>query len=466
MGTLKTQFAWSFAAHAASLLLPPILLLILARLLTPTDFGIFAIVVLVVTAVQALSLGPLGEVVVRSEREDIGHFIFTAQMAIGLVLAIALFATAHLIGSALSQPEAGSALQVSALLLLVTPLGNTAISMSMRQMAFKAVFVRRVVSPLANALLAIPLALAGAGYWALVWGQIFGFAAATAVVITIGDWRPRFTIDLRRFGNDIFFTKHMIIQSIGRWVLYHSDRAFLSGHVSLEQLGQYDIARRLAGLPFAALVDPVVQVLYALLSDQARRGADIQAFFLRAQRRVLMIALPLSGILAFNSDVIVILLLGVDWLPASPIFTIMVLTVALSSVFGLNALVFKVFGSPGVMTRFVFARAVISIPIFVILAPYGVIALSCGMLGLTCLFSPISVVITMRCLGVSLSEYASSVLVRPLLVAGAVGLTNLAATQVGLTIVPAAAIGMMLGGLLMLAAVYRWERDVLVWIRA
>ena len=215
---MRRQFAWNFAAQAVGLVLPPLLLIALARILEPSDFGVFALLTIVISAIQSLSTAPLGEVIVKAEEDAIGDFIFTLQLTTGILASLLLLAGADLVAGVFNKPELASPLRVSCLLLLIAPLVDTAIRMNMRQIAFKAVFVRRVVTPLANALISIPLALKGAGYWALVLGQIGGLFIAALVVLAMGGWRPRLNLQLGRLS--------MICGSPGRW----SCKAWCAGY--------------------------------------------------------------------------------------------------------------------------------------------------------------------------------------------------------------------------------------------
>ena len=223
---MRRQFAWNFAAQGVGLLLPPLLIIALARMLEPSDFGIFALLTITIAGIQAVSLAPLGEVIVKSDRDDIGDFIFTMQLLLGIVLSVLLLISADRVADFFKKPELAGPLRVSCLLLLLTPLVDTAIRLSMRRIEFKAVFVRRVVSPVGNALISLPLARNGMGYWALVWGQIGGILAAGLVVVSMGGWRPRLNLEVRSFHDDLRFSWQMLLQGMLRWVRSQSDKAY------------------------------------------------------------------------------------------------------------------------------------------------------------------------------------------------------------------------------------------------
>ena len=460
---MRNQFIWNIAAQAVGLVLPPLLIIVLARILEPSDFGVFALLMVVILVIQAISLSPLGEIIIKSDLEHIGDFVFTLQLIIGIGFSVLLLLFAESIAGLFNTPELAAPLRFSCLLLLVSPLVDTAIRINMRNMAFKAVFVRRVISPVANAFVSIPLALYGVGYWALVWGQLSGYIVTALVLVSMGGWHPRLNYQFVKFKDDVLFTWQMILQSMVRWIRSQSDNAILGVYNSVSGLGQYDLARKFAGMPFAAIVQPVAQVLYAVMSERIRRNEEIGALFLISQRRILMISLPLCVMMLMNAEGIIAIVLGDKWVEILPIFVVMAAVGALSSFVGLNMEVFKAKGEPKIMTRFMLVRAAFTVPVFLWLAPMGITELSFGVLGLGLVFSPINIWLTLRLLGVQLRQYLIEVLYRPILVALAVYAASLAVAQTQIGQWQLTISNFIVGGFIMLLAALYWERDLFKW---
>lgn len=457
---MRRQFAWNFAAQTVGLILPPLLLIVLARILEPSDFGVFALLMVVISLIQAVSLSPIGEVIIKSDREDIGDFIFTLQFTVGVIFSILLFANANNVARIFDNADLALPLRVSCLLLLISPLVDTAIRMSMRKISFKAVFVRRVVSPVGNALISIPLAIYGAGYWALIWGQISGIVISATVVVAMGGWKPSLNFQVKMFLADLRFTWQMILQSMVRWIRSQSDKALLGMYIPAAGMGQYDLARKFAGMPFAVIVQPVAQVLYAVLADQIRQQKDIRELFLISQRRVLMVTLPLCAIMVINANGIIAFVLGAKWLEISSIFIIFSIVGALSSFVGSNMEVFKAKGQPEIMTRFMLVRALFTLPIFLWLAPMGITELSYGVLGLAIVFGPLNLLLTIRLLKINIANYLADIVTIPAILAFVISVANLLILQLEFSSWKLLLINLSISGLIMLAAGFYWERDL------
>lgn len=460
---MREQFAWNFAAQSVGLVLPPLLIIFLARILEPSDFGIFALLMVVISIIQSLSLSPLGEVIIKSEREEIGDFIFSLQLVVGIAFSLMLFIGSDLVANLFYKPELASPLRVSCLLLLISPLVDTAIRMNMRNLTFKAVFVRRVVSPIGNAIISIPLAIYGSGYWALVWGQISGLALAAFVVLAMGGWRPRFNLEFCSFRKDLLFSWQMLLQSASRWGRAQSDKAILGFNIPLDALGQYNMAQTIAGLPFAAVISPVTQVTYAIMSEDIRLGKNINKLFLLTQRRIMMITFPMCVVFLVNVKGLILIILGEKWLDISTVFAILVAVATVYSPFGLNVEIFKAKGKPHVMTRLMIVQAVVSIGFFWWLAPYGEYSVVLGLLGLSTVFAPLNIILTLNLLGVGKIEYFRSVLVRPSLIMAVVLMTNFVVKELPISDISTTIMNVVVSGGIVLLAGYYWERELFVW---
>lgn len=410
---MNRQLAWSYAAHAVGLILPPVTLIFLARLLTPEDFGIFAIVLVVVVGLQSIVLTPMTEVIVRSANEDVAEYVLPVILGSGLLLSLLVLGTATVIASWLDMPQAASAMSVSAVLLVVSPLLETAIKLNVRAINFRLVFVRRLVTPFGNAAVAIPLAMAGLGYWALVFGQIAGIVTALVFVLWFGSWRPRMRFDFSCVSSDMAFSLQMLLQGSMVWVRSQSDKLFVATAASASELGHFSLSRQISGMAYAVIVDPVQTFSYAVMSAEHRRGQKIAQFYCTVVRRILLITVPMTIVLFANREMLVALLLGSQWLPMAEYFGIFLLPGLLGTWVAMNLGVFKALGRPGVMTVFILVRGIATLIAFALAVQHGPMAIAMAALALALLFSPINVWITLRELALPVTSYVRTVLILP-----------------------------------------------------
>lgn len=403
------QYLWNFLAYFAGAVLPPLLIIFLARILTPADFGVYALYAAAIGVVQSLVFAPLGEIVLKSENDSIIDYLFSFQIILIVFLGAILYILSLFHLSFLPELSLIGLFLINSVLISFV---DISLKHSMRDINFKYVFVRRIISPLGNALSSVPLALFGFGYWSLILGQTGGYLATSFFILSYAtypklNWRLRFLINEFSFGGQMF------LQGLVRWVRSKADRVVLGIYRSTEETGKYDLIRLMSSLPFTSIVEPVAQVLYSK-TLRIRGNDELVASYQNAQRRILYFSMPLFVFLEMNSFKVLELLLGGPYLELNSIFQLFLIIGLLSTIVGSNVEYFKAVSKPAIMTKFMLIRGVCTSLILLIMAPKGLLILSKSLLILALIFSPINVFLTQGHMGKGLKHYLKEVIMKPL----------------------------------------------------
>ncbi|HEX5578717.1 MAG TPA: oligosaccharide flippase family protein, partial [Candidatus Limnocylindria bacterium] len=173
-----------------------VVFIVLARLLTPVDFGLVALAAVFVAFAQLFVDQGLGDALVQ-RRELTGIHIDTAfwvAMATGALLTIAGIVLAYPIGALLGEPDLVPILQALSLTFVFVAMSSIQMALLRRALAFRSLAIRAIVAAFVGGVVGIALALAGAGAWALV-GQQLAAAIASVVALWRGSpWRPSFGV--------------------------------------------------------------------------------------------------------------------------------------------------------------------------------------------------------------------------------------------------------------------------------
>jgi O-antigen/teichoic acid export membrane protein len=249
-------------------------LLVLARMLTPDDFGLFAIAVTVTGFFLSISdLGMIPALVqaqdIKDEQYDVS---WTVGIARGLLISGLIIVTAPLIANIFAEPRVEEVVQVLALRPLVDSFVSIWVADLNRSLRFKPLAILKLTAALANTIASIALASAF-GIWALVAGVLTGAIANLFLSYILAPYRPRLSFDLDsarpliRFGRWIFINS--LIALAGGYVL----RIAISRQLGAAELGIYYLAAQVAYMPaeIASLV--IGEVAFPLI---ARIQADIK----------------------------------------------------------------------------------------------------------------------------------------------------------------------------------------------
>ncbi len=457
---MRKEYIWNIAAHGTGAIVPPVVLIFLARLLNPEDFGIFALASALIIGFQAVATAPLGEVIVQSKDDNIVDFIWTLQSILGLLALLATLLLAPFAAEFFNQPELAPALSVMAIMFVISPFLDVAVRLSMRRIKFKGVFLRMILAPVSNGVIAIWFAFHNAGYWALIYGQLGGTIVAAIALMIFGGWLPRFHIDLNRFQQELKFSKQMMIQGVLRWIRNHLDKAALGSNVPGSSLGQYDMASRVGALPFTLIVAPISQVSYSVMSTSARSGESIKDLYILSLRRLLLVVFPLIVVMAMNTEGLILLLLGEKWLESQSILLLIIYTGFFAALVGLNNEVFKALGKPKIMTKFLVWRGIFTVPAFLGASQFGIFAVAVARLFLAALFSPINAYLASKLLNIRLREFLRYILLQPILFATIVAIVNMLIASLFKSIIITLLISTISGLLIVLLAFWFLDRNI------
>lgn len=393
--------------------------LVLAHLLSPSEFGVFAAGTVLTTFVVVFSHSSLSHALIqrRDSVVDAAETVFWATLASGALLAVLLVATAPVLSAVFDNAQVGRVAMVSAGTVLLTSL--LAVPDAMMQRSFQ--FKRRIVVDPANAatfaIVAIVLAASGFGVWSLVAGYYAAVSVSVVAAWWLSGWRPlrgRFRIRLWR-ELATFALPLLIESSVERAV--EAAEVFLVGHrLQTSALGNYRNGRRLAFLPVMAIIQICSYILFPAFAQIAAEPERFKRGFHTALSWMWLAVVPASALLAAIGEPVVVLLLGRPWHGAGVLVESMAgmgIGFALMSV---CAEALKGAGRPQLINWMTGVGAVTAVPLVVILLPHGLFGVGLALSVSAVLTGATGLVLARRIVALSRSELLHC-LVPPLIAA-------------------------------------------------
>lgn len=204
---------WSFASELAAKAIQPVVFIVLARLLTPEDFGVMTAAMMVIAFSQIFWEAGMGKALIQRQTdiEEAANAAFFINIALGFGIAGVLYLFAEPIAQTFFQDDRVTAvLQVMTLQVLLGALSSIQTALLQKEMGFKKLFWVRFATVSLPGLASIPLAWNGMGYWALVAGNLIGQLVQAIMLWRISPWRPK-------LNTDTAVTKE--ISEFGAWVV-------------------------------------------------------------------------------------------------------------------------------------------------------------------------------------------------------------------------------------------------------
>ncbi len=295
---------------------------VLARLLTPADFGLIAMVTAIVGFVAMFKDAGLSMATVQ--RAEVNHAqvstLFWINVALSVLVMLVVAALAPLIAAFYSEPRL---VWITLALATTMVFGGLTVqhqALLKRQMRFKALSVIQIVSMAGGIAIAIVMAWQGFGYWALV-GNAAGMAAINAAMVwMLCSWRPGLpkrgagTMSMLRFGGNL--TGFSFLNYITRNI----DNIAVGAVLGASTLGLYSKAYNLLMLPIRQINGPVGMVAIPTLSRLQNDPRKFKKYYLAAIAAIASVTFPIVVFLAVDTRNLVMTMLGRQWLDAVPIF--------------------------------------------------------------------------------------------------------------------------------------------------
>jgi PST family polysaccharide transporter len=378
---------WNYGGFLVSKGLLFVATLILARILSPSEFGLVGMALLVITALDILRDFGIGASLIYRQRDGqaAANLAFLLSAVIGVMLFVGnwLLAPFVTVFFKTNGPEETATVtglvQVLGFSLLFAGLGSTQDALLQKAIDYRRRMIPEVGRTLIKGVLQVALALAGFGVWSLVWGQVIGEACATILLWTVSSWRPTRLLDrtlLRPMVN--YGTQIMMVGGLG-WLVADIDYLIIGRFLGDAALGLYTLAFRIPELIIRNLAQAVSNVAFPVAARFQEDKAAMRHAYLTMQHYMLAILAPLGfGLFAVTPSLIHILFQD-KWEPAIPVMELLSIYMVLSGISHWPGVVYKAVGRPDILNRLSFLKLVLLVPtLWWAATTYGIVGVGWG----------------------------------------------------------------------------------------
>ncbi|MCC6201484.1 MAG: lipopolysaccharide biosynthesis protein [Gammaproteobacteria bacterium] len=327
--TMRSGVRWVIAGRAGQDLLHFGLSIVLARLLTPTDFGLLATVQIFTGIANFVAGGGMGQALVQAkgiEPRDT-HVVFTAQLCICTLIYAFFFMTSPAFAAWFNEPLYEDLMRVSALTFLIRPFSNTPNSLLHRAMRYKATAFANIVILCVTGSVSVLLALLGAGVWSLVLGGIAGGIANAITAAALTRWRPRILFDASTLRRHAGYGLKVSLNDIVQYLRQQSGNFVISRFMGAEAVGLFNKAVSLNDKPRGVLNSAAYKVVFRALAKTQGDLNQSRYLYLRTLNLVSVYTLPIYLVLWWTAEPFIVVVYGSHWAEAAPILRIVMFSV-------------------------------------------------------------------------------------------------------------------------------------------
>lgn len=376
------NFIWRFAERCGAQLVTFIVSIVLARILSPEDYGQIALITVFTTIMQVFVDSGLGLALIQKKDADDLDFssVFYFNFAVCLVLYAVMFVAAPFIASFYKDTTLTPIIRVISLTIVISGVKGIQQSHVSRNMLFKRFFFSTLGGTIFSAFLGIGLAYAGFGVWAIVAQQLSNTTIDTLILWLTVKWRPKKMFSWKRLKSLLSFGWKMLVSSLLDTV-YNNIRSLIIGRMySSSDLAYYNQGKQFPHTIVDNIDSSIDSVLLPSMSSAQDDSVRVKVMARRSIKISTYIMAPMMMGLAFCAVPIVKLVLTDKWLPCVPFLRIFCITYMFYPIHTANLNAIKAMGRSDYFLKLEIAKKIVGLGLLFSTMWFGVLAMAYSLL--------------------------------------------------------------------------------------
>jgi O-antigen/teichoic acid export membrane protein len=377
-----TGITWSFIDIFAGQGVQFIVGIILARILTPQDFGLIGMLAIFIAVSQSFIDSGFRNALIRKQNcTDIEYStVFYFNLFISVLFYIFLFAGAGLISEFFNEPILKILVRVLAIGLIFNAFGIIQNTILTKDIDFKKQTRVSIIASIISGSIAIYMAYNGYGVWSLVALTLMRYAINSFLLWLWTEWKPKLIfsksafIELFSFGSKLLISG--LIDTIYRNIYY----LIIGKYFTVDQLGYYTRADQFSQYPSQSLTGIIGRVSYPVLTTMQDDKSQLKAAYKKLIRSTMLITFTMMLLLAAVAKPLVLVLIGEKWLPSVIYLQLLCFGTMLYPLHALNLNMLNVQGRSDLFLKLEVIKKMLAVPVIIIGVYYGIIALIIGMI--------------------------------------------------------------------------------------
>lgn len=331
---------------------------VLARLLTPDDFGVVAIASVIIAFFNLLTDMGVSPAIVQHKslgKEELSD-IFSFTVWTGIGISLLFFAASWPIAAYYESDILRTLCQLLSVNLFFASATIVPGALFYRNKEFKFIAIRSFIIQVSGGAAAVTAALCGAGLYALIINPILSSILIFVISYQRYPQRLRPTLGVTALRKIFSYSAYQFLFNVINYFSRNLDKLLIGKYMNMSALGYYEKSYRLMMLPLQNITQVITPVMHPIFSDFQDDKQKLARSYERIVRFLAFIGLPLSVLLFFTAEEVTLIIFGDQWLPSVPVFRILALSVGVQIILSSSGSIFQAAGD----TRSLFVCGVFS----------------------------------------------------------------------------------------------------------
>jgi len=347
--------------------------IIMARLLSPDDFGLIGLLSVFIAVSTTISESGFSAALIQRKNVTQVDYctVFYWNILISIILVTILHFTAPVIADYFGKPILSDMLRLQSIVLIINSFCAVQIARLSKMLKFKLLAIRTIAGTSVASLVGVLLAILGYGVWSLVWQGITNALISAILLWSVADWIPSREFSWKSFKEMFNFGSLIFISSISN-TIYINIQSFLIGKFfSVKELGYYTQAKKLETIPVDGTSSVLNQVLFPVYSSIVDEKERMLKIIRKNIQLITFLTFPLMTMLIVIAHPLIIVLFGEKWEPSVDMFRILCLLGMFAPLNIANTEIFKSIGRSDVYLILQTIKRVINLIIILWMIQFG-----------------------------------------------------------------------------------------------
>jgi O-antigen/teichoic acid export membrane protein len=355
--------------------------ILLARLLTPDEWGVASLAMVAAAFLTMLADVGLPVALVQRARIDEADrsTLFWTALVFGVSFTVVGIATSGLVADLFHEPEVQPLFATLSIGFTIASLEKVPGALLARGLAFRALELRQIVATMSGAIVAVVLALAGAGAWAIIGNSLATTTVSCALLWFVTPWRPHFIFAWSSFRNLTGFGGMLLASQLVTYVQMNADRILIGRFLGTGPVGNYSFAYQLMFTPIGNIAYPLQMVLFPVLSTIQEDVARLHSAWLRSMRLAVAVMAPAFLTLFVVAPDLVPTVFGSRWNDAIPVLQLLCLAGVAYSMNTQNGILLAVQDKVGTLFRLTLGVTAVVVSAVAIGLDWGIVGVAAGL---------------------------------------------------------------------------------------
>lgn len=343
---------WVFSLRIVQQLFSLGRLLILARILSPSDFGLMGVALLTMATLETFSQTGFQTALIQ-KRENVESYLDSAWTFLilrGFALFVILYLIAPYAAAFFGTPEAEPIIQVIGVSVLLQAFTNIGILYFQKELEFNKQFLYQFAGTLADFIVAVSAVLVLQNVWALVFGLIAGNAVRCILSYAVHPYRPHIALDIEKIKELFGYGRWIFFSSILIFLLTQGDDVLVGRILGATALGLYQMAYRISNMPATEITHVISQVTFPVYAKMQHNLSKLRDVYLEVLQLTAFLSFPVTVFIFILAPDFTTIFLGEQWMPMVPAMQALTVFGVTRAINATTGPVFQGIGMPNVST--------------------------------------------------------------------------------------------------------------------